>query len=305
MMVAGEQLRRRGRFLLPNPLLLTLVFSLAVGNSTAQVGGDSSFTAQPIPDSVFTPPSPTRWDTFVDDLSIIGRDGLQYLTAPSRWSATDWGMAGGVIIGTAGLSFVDSAIAIDVQRTEFSPAVNTTMDIGSEYGELVYAQLLTLGLYGSGLALEHEGIRVTGRMLTQALLYSGAITMGLRYTLGRDRPSGTTDPHLFLFFQSSNDHQSFPSGHTTVAFAVSSVLADRINYPPATVFLYGMATLTAVSRIIKNRHWTSDVFFGAALGLASGHFVISRQHEREDPDRTMEGFFIRPYPVGLEITMRW
>lgn len=305
MTVGRERLRRDAPFLRASSLLLSLLFFLATIDGSAQVGVDSLFRERPIPDTIIVTPPPTRWDIFVGDLSIIGRDGLDYVTAPARWSSGAWGIAGGVAVGTVGLSFVDSMIASDVQRTEFSPVVKTTMNVGSEYGELVYAQLLTVGLYGSGLAFDHQGIRITGRMLTQALLYSGAVTMGLRYVLGRDRPSGTADPHLFLYFQSSNDHQSFPSGHTTVAFAASSILADRIDNLPVTVFLYSMATLTAVSRVIRNRHWASDVFFGAALGLASGHYVIARQHEREDPEVKKEGFVIRPYPIGLEITMRW
>jgi len=256
-------------------------------------------------DTTTPPPPPTRWDKVEDDLSIIGRDGLGYLTAPARWSPVEWGIAGGAVIGSGGLSLADSSLAAHAQQTTFSPTLATTFDVGSQYGELVYAQILTVGMYGTGVALDHDGIRVTGRMLVQTLLYSGVVTMGLRYLLGRERPSEVDDPHCFSFFQTDNEHQSFPSGHTTVAFAVSSILADRISEPVVTVALYGMATLTAISRVAKNRHWTSDVFFGAAVGVATGRYVIARQHEREGPDDSPQGLIIRPYPIGVMLTMRW
>jgi membrane-associated phospholipid phosphatase len=39
---------------------------------------------------------------------------------------------------------------------------------------------------------------------------------------------------------------------------------------------FAMAGVTAASRVTDNQHWTSDVVFGAALGMACGRTVTRR-----------------------------
>ena len=64
-----------------------------------------------------------------------------------------------------------------------------------------------------------------------------------------------------------------PSGHTTVAFALATALADDIHRPWATVGLYTLAAGVGWSRINDNRHWLSDVAGGAILGITSAKLV--------------------------------
>lgn len=68
-----------------------------------------------------------------------------------------------------------------------------------------------------------------------------------------------------------NDH-SFPSGHTTLAFAAATTLYRRYGWQwgfPA----YGIATLTGVARVAAREHHWWDVAAGAALGFGSGWLV--------------------------------
>lgn len=64
---------------------------------------------------------------------------------------------------------------------------------------------------------------------------------------------------------------TFPSGHTAQAFLAAAFLDDQFRKvsPWVSVSGYTIATAVGVSRILNNRHWVSDVFFGAGLGLAS------------------------------------
>ena len=72
-------------------------------------------------------------------------------------------------------------------------------------------------------------------------------------------------------FPFTSSYTSFPSGHTTTAFAVATVLAmgyhDKIWVG---ISSYTMASLVAVSRIHDGKHWGSDVVAGAALGFFIG-----------------------------------
>jgi membrane-associated phospholipid phosphatase len=67
---------------------------------------------------------------------------------------------------------------------------------------------------------------------------------------------------------------SFPSGHTTVAFALAS--AASANARGLGWLTYPLAGVVGLSRISDDKHWTSDVVAGAALGTATGFWVAGR-----------------------------
>jgi undecaprenyl-diphosphatase len=63
--------------------------------------------------------------------------------------------------------------------------------------------------------------------------------------------------------------KSFPSGHTMAAFSLATVWAGR--RPDDRELAYGLAALVGLARIELKQHWPSDVFFGAAIGIAAGN----------------------------------
>ena len=98
----------------------------------------------------------------------------------------------------------------------------------------------------------------------------GALTLGatlaatevLKRTVHEQRPD-------------RSDNRSFPSGHTAVAFASASYLAQRYgaNGPVDPRWLYGAATLTGIARVQADRHHWQDVVAGGALGWAAGRWL--------------------------------
>jgi undecaprenyl-diphosphatase len=64
----------------------------------------------------------------------------------------------------------------------------------------------------------------------------------------------------------------FPSGHTTNAFTVATVIWSR--YPSWRAPFTVLAFATGISMIILGLHFPSDVFGGAFLGIACGTFVL-------------------------------
>ncbi len=74
-------------------------------------------------------------------------------------------------------------------------------------------------------------------------------------------------------------NSSFPSGHTTVAFAAATVFAmEYRDRPLVPLISYSAATLIGLSRITENKHWITDVFAGAALGFFTGKLVVNNYH---------------------------
>ena len=65
----------------------------------------------------------------------------------------------------------------------------------------------------------------------------------------------------------------FPSGHTTNAFTVATVIWSR--YPAWRVPFVVLAISTGVSMVILGLHFPSDVLGGVFLGIFCGTFVLS------------------------------
>jgi membrane-associated phospholipid phosphatase len=157
-------------------------------------------------------------------------------------------------------------------------------DVPTVYGFVQYPAIASGAMYITGLAVRNKWIRVTARLWLEALSYSGGAVMLIRYVTGRTRPYYSDNPFKYTWFQTNNDTQAFPSGHTVVAFATSTILAHRIDNIYASIGLYALASLTAYSRLINNQHWLSDVIAGAVLGFTSAYFVMNREWNREEEE---------------------
>jgi membrane-associated phospholipid phosphatase len=128
----------------------------------------------------------------------------------------------------------------------------------------VYATV-SLGLLGAGLVSGDPRLTRSGARAASALALTSAVVYGGKYLLGRGRPDDLL-----------KDEPAMPSGHTAMAFALATSLADDIDRPWATVGLYTMAGAVGWSRINDNRHWLSDVAAGAVLGIASAKFALGK-----------------------------
>ena len=150
---------------------------------------------------------------------------------------------------------------------------NSVASLATTLGEWRY---VVPALSAGYLAGEISGSRGLKRVMLHAgaaaALATGASSV-LKYSIGRTRPPVAGDPDQFRPFSGSN---SLPSGHTAVAFAIATSIADETHDSWSDVALYTAATLTAMARVNDDRHWTSDVLLGAIIGHLSGRF-ISRQ----------------------------
>lgn len=98
----------------------------------------------------------------------------------------------------------------------------------------------------------------------EATLLAEAFAEGLKIAVRRDRPPETDGTQSNTF--------SFPSGHATLTFACATVLQQHLGYKWG-VPTYTVASYVAMSRLHDNRHFASDVVFGAALGIVIGRSV--------------------------------
>lgn len=96
-----------------------------------------------------------------------------------------------------------------------------------------------------------------------AILVTSGLTFALKELVDRPRPAGT-DPPIAI-----PDSPSFPSGHTSTAFAAAAALAVFAPRWLSVVFL-AVAALVGVSRIELGVHYASDVVVGAVIGVVIG-----------------------------------
>jgi membrane-associated phospholipid phosphatase len=123
-----------------------------------------------------------------------------------------------------------------------------------------------------------------------------------KYTVGRERPSETADPHRFRPFADQNRWQSFPSGHTVVAFSLASAVSEEARTPWVTVLAYGGAAAVAWSRVYEDKHWASDVTAGALIGIVAGRGTVRLLHRGGDGEAPAVA--IAPGLVAVRIPVR-
>ncbi|MZG52888.1 MAG: phosphatase PAP2 family protein [Nitrospinae bacterium] len=205
---------------------------------------------------------------------------LEYITtSPYRWDRTDW-MTAGLVAGGTGFF-----IGLDEDIKNFFDDIrsSTTDDLANifePFGNGIVTIPALAGFYLFGHFDENYKAKRTALIATESFLITGLYTTILKVTLGRHRPSTGSSSTAFDGF--TTDNKSFPSGHTSTAFAIATVVANEYEETPyIKPVSYGIATLTGLSRINDEKHWASDVFFGAALGYFVSKTILHLHENRK------------------------
>ena len=165
-----------------------------------------------------------------------------------------------------------AALAAHSADTRVSDAVRDDPDSrplfrpGSAIGGMPFEVAAAAGLMAVGHSTTHPCLFSLGSELLQAQFVGAAWTIAIKQVVQRDRPEGTG--------------YSFPSGHATTAFASATVLQRRFGWK-AGLPAYAVASYVAASRVDMQRHYMSDVIFGAALGMVAGRNVTVAGHPLE------------------------
>lgn len=240
------------------------------------------------------------WKGYASDTGHI-------LTAPSRWKKADYGTFAMVAGTTAGLYFADREVHDRAQKNR-NKTTDDLADVGEVFGDGAYLAGFTLAHYGIGWAFGDDRSKRTALLSLESLALSGLFTAGLKGAFHRHRPDTGKDYDTFdgPGFSTDADELSFPSGHTTSAFSVATVLATEYRETPlVAVAAYGAATLAGLSRINDDEHWASDVFAGAAIGYFTAKAIMSRHAPEPDAGRVALLPLIDEERAGLSVACRF
>jgi hypothetical protein len=234
-----------------------------------------------------------------DEAKRYARDAVALVKAPLSWETRNWEKAGGAVLIVGGLMFADRDIdkASQRQRSSVTNHISSwTSPLGSGYGFAFSG-----GLLGAGLVFHHENLRDTGREAIEAGLLALAVDQVLKRAFGRERIEDSGGRTVFV---PGSSHDSFPSGHTTEAFAVASVIATRSKGWPIPVIAYAAAALVAMDRINTRDHFASDVVAGAFLGTTIGRFLVKRHGDEKAGVLSKAEFEIIPIRHGLAARLK-
>jgi membrane-associated phospholipid phosphatase len=180
----------------------------------------------------------------------------------------------GVVVlgGLSWLTLLDKPVQQFTQANR-TPTGDEVARAVRSFGQPEVFATVALGVMGAGLATGDDAVTRAGGRLAAALALGGAASTVAKWTLGRSRPSEGLIADRYVPFSGED---AMPSGHTTVAFALATALADDIDRTWASLVLYTFAAGVAWSRVNDNRHWLSDVGGGAVLGVTAARVVNGR-----------------------------
>lgn len=118
----------------------------------------------------------------------------------------------------------------------------------------------------TGMITHDNDLKKKALYLTESFAVSTAVTWAMKVSINRSRPfvnNSSLVPEVYI------RHYSFPSGHTSEAFATATSLS--LAFPKWYVIApaYTFATLVGYSRMYLGVHYPSDVITGALVGSGS------------------------------------
>ena len=238
--------------------------------------------------------------TFTEDFLSGYHTGIKIVSAPFSFDQKDWIITGSVLSATALAYLIDEDSRSFWQRNHNSTLDNISK-VGKAYGEVSYAAILSGSLYLGGKLFNNKDVSVTGRMLLEGLFFAGLTTTIIKSVTGRSRPYTNDGHNYFNFFQTETAYTSFPSGHVTVAFTLSSILSSRIDNDYATIGLYALAASTVMQRMYDDKHWLSDTVLAASIGYFIGKAVVKFDDDSINNNITVMPYFI-PDGVGASFS---
>ena len=273
----------------------------------------------------FTPSLLAQVTTGADGRTVTPRDTSHAASHKTLFTYRDAALAAAFVGLTFAMFPADRHIAESLQDEDIQS--NRLLDNPARNVELITspgAFIIGGGLFAFGKLAGHKDVADLGWHGTEAVIIATGITSMLKGTLGRARPyvTGDTNSRDFEFgrgfgrgitarnaagaLYGTSDYQSFPSGHTTTAFAAASAVTSEARriWPKSVWYvapvMYGGATLVGLSRMYHNNHWASDIALGAAIGTFSGLKVVRYSHAHPDNklDHFILGASIFPSPGG-------
>lgn len=130
--------------------------------------------------------------------------------------------------------------------------------------------LAVIVLFTTGIIKSNDKIKLTAIQMVGSLIVTTIIVLALKHFINRPRPYIT---YPLIWHVTADNDGSFPSGHTSVCFAIAAILS--LNYRKRYIIIpfFVWAVLVAYSRLYLGLHYPSDVAAGAVIGMIASWMV--------------------------------
>ena len=253
-------------FLISAVLILAGASPVAAQSETPETPTEVSVTGEAPPQSHKEPSLENQF------FKNILRDQKAIWTSPFHLQKKDmkWVIPAGLGIAAliASDHETDEHLGNNVTRLSVSRWVSR---MGVEYTSMGIAG----GFYMVGRLTNHAKAREAGILGAEAVIDGFIVGGVLKAITERERPlDGDRQGHFF------KGGSSFPSGHSTSAWALATVIANEYHNKKAVqIGAYTFATLVSLSRFTGHNHYFSDVVAGSGIGYMIGRFVYRRHHD--------------------------
>jgi hypothetical protein len=168
----------------------------------------------------------------------------------------------------------DTHVAKDI--VSHNPGFNNANDNVSY--DLLYSYVAgSVTMYGAGLFGHNDHLRETGLLSGESQVDAEIFDTIVKLASFRQRP--TPPDYSGKFYQASAGADSaFISGHCILAWSAAAAMAAEYPSPWKQAGLYTGATATALTRVLAERHFPTDVLLGSAAGWMIGHYVARAHH---------------------------
>ncbi len=228
---------------------------------------------------------------------IVIDDVKHVVGAPARWDEAEWLQAGWASLAVVGTALViDRPLRDEMRRhTGDNTFITQVERFGAQYAAGVVG-----GFYLAGVLTDDQtSIQVAQDGIAASLIASGIITPAIKLVAGRSRPRA--DQGIYYFKPFSSNNSSFPSGHTTEAFALAAVVSDHYDASWVSYTSYSIAGLVGLARTYHHAHFASDVLAGAMIGTLVGKSVVAHNRTLRS-DKLVLVPEIAPGMMGMRLT---
>lgn len=252
-----------------------LLLTILLANPLGLLAQQTPVAQPPVADRPPAPvnPHPVPLQTFP---RLVLIDFKEVLGAPLSWKAPQWERFSLGVAAVGAAALLDRTVR-DAERRDHSAFSNQVAQDFEPLGNAAAFGVLST-FYLAGLVTDDARAKAVAEDgLIASLIAGGVITPVVKLAAGRTRPRGTDKTFDFKPFSGAS---SFPSGHTTEAFAVASVVAAEYDSRWIKGISYGTAVLVGFARVHHQAHFLSDVTAGALIGTGVGRSVVHRNAER-------------------------
>lgn len=275
---------RRSRYGSVAPTAVLVAFLMCCHLAVLGQSAPDRQDTTPAPSSPSSPvpafsPTPVSVKSLPKNLFIDQKD---FWTSPLHFSGKQWEWVAPALAIGGLLIKADNSIEKHVPTT---PSTVSHAVTASNVG--VAALTATgAGLFLLGHLQDDDRKRETGILAGEAAIGVLADAEIFKLAAGRERPfTGSGTGRFFV------GGASFPSEHSSVSWAIASVIAHEYPGPLTQLLAYGTAGGVSAARLVGHKHFASDVMIGAALGWYMGRQVYRAHSQYSDAEMARYGSF--------------